>query len=650
VLVYDYCFAIWSQHERISYRPQTGTDRTHIAENLYADLDYCNPVLCPGGFAGLGQVDQDWILNLYQLSQELRLSSSENAPVQWTTGVYWLNTRRKYNITANALDFAPPLPLVVNNESNRNRAWAVFGQMQFPLSASDRLEISLRLDRDRRRQSDPDSGQLVQQGSWSAWQPKLTWSHDLSETQMLYVTAGRGFRSGGFNGVNDPAFKPENLSSYELGYKSTWLDQRLTFNSALFYEYDKDYQFFYVDLAAGGTQTIANLSRVELYGLESELNWRARPGLELFASLGLLGSSIREVGQLNTDLPIIKGKHVPRSHPYNAVVGAQWNFPLGNPARKLGAPIGAGCSVILKPPEEAPASAMLVARALAESGLPAGVMNLVYGVPDTVSRHLLGSRIIRKLSFTGSVSVGKHLMALAAGNAQRTTMELGGHAPVLVFDDADLDLALDLTVAGKYRNAGQVCISPTRFYVHEAIYDTFVQRFAERAAALRVGNGLDEGVQMGPLANARRPAAIAELIADARRHGAHVLAGGHPIEGGAGWFWQPSVLADVPVTARIMNEEPFGPVALMTPFSDLDAVIDEANRLPYGLAAYAFTRSSSTAMHVGEALETGMLGINTLAIAAPDAPFGGVKDSGHGAENAIEGLQACLVTKHIVQA
>jgi len=329
---------------------------------------------------------------------------------------------------------------------------------------------------------------------------------------------------------------------------------------------------------------------------------------------------------------------------------APWNFPLGNPARKLGAPLAAGCSVILKPPEEAPASAMLVARALAESGLPAGVMNLVYGVPDSVSRHLLGSRIIRKLSFTGSVAVGKHLMKLAANNAQRTTMELGGHAPVLIFDDADLDLALDLTVAGKYRNAGQVCISPTRFYVHEAVYDTFVQRFAERAAALRVGNGLDEGVQMGPLANARRPAAVAELIEDARRHGARVLTGGHPIEGGAGWFWQPSVLADVPITTRIMNEEPFGPVALMTRFSDLDSVIDESNRLPYGLAAYAFTRSSATAMRVGEALEAGMLGINTLAIAAPDAPFGGVKDSGHGAENAIEGLQACLVTKYISHA
>jgi len=329
---------------------------------------------------------------------------------------------------------------------------------------------------------------------------------------------------------------------------------------------------------------------------------------------------------------------------------APWNFPLGNPARKLGAPIAAGCSVILKPPEQAPASALLVARALVESGLPAGVMQLVYGVPDTVSRHLLGSRIIRKLSFTGSVAVGKHLLKLAADNAQRTTMELGGHAPVLIFDDADLDLALQLTVGGKYRNAGQVCISPTRFYVHDSVYDSFTQRFAERAAALNVGNGLDAGVQMGPLANARRPATIAALIDDARHHGARVLAGGHPIPGGAGWFWQPTVLADVPACARIMNEEPFGPVALMTPFTDTDAVIDQANRLPYGLAAYAFTRSAATAMQVGEALETGMLGINTLTIAAPDAPFGGVKDSGHGAENALEGLQACLVSKQITQA
>jgi succinate-semialdehyde dehydrogenase/glutarate-semialdehyde dehydrogenase len=328
---------------------------------------------------------------------------------------------------------------------------------------------------------------------------------------------------------------------------------------------------------------------------------------------------------------------------------APWNFPLGNPARKLGAPVAAGCSVILKPPEEAPASAMLVAQALIESGLPAGVVNLVYGNPDAISRHLLGSRIIRKVSFTGSTTVGKHLMKLAADNAQRTTMELGGHAPVLVFDDADVEQALSLTVASKYRNAGQVCISPTRFYVQQGVYQRFVDEFARRASALRVGNGLDDGIHVGPMANARRPVAVAELVEDARRHGARVLAGGNAIEGGAGWFWQPTVLADVPLEARIMNEEPFGPVALMTPFKSFDEAIEQANRLPYGLAAYAFTASAKTATAVGESLEAGMIGINSLMVGSADAPFCGIKDSGHGAENAIEGLQACLTIKQITQ-
>jgi len=305
---------------------------THIFEDFYADLDYCNPVLCPGGFAGLGQVDQHGTSTRYQLSQEIRLAASEHATVQWTVGAYWLATRRKYHLTADALDFSPPLLLVENNESNRNRAWAVFGQMQFPLGVADRLEISLRLDHDHRRQSNVTTGQLAQAGRWSAWQPKLTWSHDFNDNQLLYFTSGRGFRSGGFTGIKEQPFKPEILTSYEIGHKSTWLDNRLTFNSALFYEYDKDYQFFYVNLAAGGTQVISNLNRVELYGLESEINWRVRPGLELFASLGLLGSAIDKVGdvEFNTNLPIVKGARVPRSQPYNAVIGSQWNFPLGD--------------------------------------------------------------------------------------------------------------------------------------------------------------------------------------------------------------------------------------------------------------------------------------------------------------------------------
>ncbi|MHA4869932.1 NAD-dependent succinate-semialdehyde dehydrogenase [Duganella sp. PWIR1] len=328
---------------------------------------------------------------------------------------------------------------------------------------------------------------------------------------------------------------------------------------------------------------------------------------------------------------------------------APWNFPLGNPARKLGAAIGAGCSVILKPPEEAPASAMMVAQALIESGLPVGVMNIVYGVPDTVSRHLLASPVIRKLSFTGSTIVGKHLMNQAAERGIRTTMELGGHAPVLVFDDADIDLALNLTVASKYRNAGQVCVSPTRFYIQEGIYERFVAEFSRRAAALQVGDGLLGTTRMGPMAHPRRLDAMETLIQDARSVGAKLNTGGEQIDR-AGYFWQPTVLSDVPSNARVMSEEPFGPVAVMSPFKTFDEAIVQANRLPYGLAAYAFTTSARQVMMVGDAIEAGMIGINTTMIGAVDAPFGGVKESGHGSENAIEGLEACLVTKQIAQA
>lgn len=328
---------------------------------------------------------------------------------------------------------------------------------------------------------------------------------------------------------------------------------------------------------------------------------------------------------------------------------APWNFPLGNPARKLGAPIGAGCSVILKPPEEAPASAMLIAQALIEAGLPAGVMNIVYGVPDMVSRHLLGSRIIRKLSFTGSTAVGKHLMKLAADNGQRTTMELGGHAPVLVFDDADVEQALNLMVGSKYRNAGQVCISPTRFYVQENLYSRFLEEFTLRARAITVGNGLDSATRMGPLAHERRLEAIESLVGDARRHGARIHTGGERIERGGGYFFEPTVISELPLSARVMNEEPFGPLALIQPFATFNEAIEQANRLPFGLAAYAFTQSASIALRVGDALEAGMVGINTTAVGSADAPFCGIKDSGHGAENASEGLEACLTIKQISQ-
>jgi succinate-semialdehyde dehydrogenase/glutarate-semialdehyde dehydrogenase len=327
---------------------------------------------------------------------------------------------------------------------------------------------------------------------------------------------------------------------------------------------------------------------------------------------------------------------------------APWNFPIANPGRKLGAPIAAGCSVILKPAEEAPASAMAVVEALVEAGLPAGVCQLVFGVPDEVSTHLLASPILRKVSFTGSTVVGKHLMKLAADNALRTTMELGGHAPVIVFDDCDFDRTVDMLTTAKIRNAGQVCVSPTRFYVQEGIYDRFVKAMTDRLAAIKIGSGLDPDVQMGPMANARRPEAIEALLAEATGQGAEIRTGGARI-GNEGFFFQPTLLTHMSNDMRIMNEEPFGPVVSTLPFRDFDEVVEQANRLPFGLAAYAFTENGRQANRIGAALEAGMVGINATVMAAPDSPFQGVKHSGHGAEDGPEGVEACLVSKVIHQ-
>jgi succinate-semialdehyde dehydrogenase / glutarate-semialdehyde dehydrogenase len=327
---------------------------------------------------------------------------------------------------------------------------------------------------------------------------------------------------------------------------------------------------------------------------------------------------------------------------------APWNFPVANPGRKLGAPVAAGCSVILKPAEESPASAIAIVRALEEAGAPPGVVQLVFGVPDEVSRHLLASPIIRKVSFTGSIAVGKHLMALAAAGMKRTTMELGGHAPVVIFEDADLEKTVETLAASKFRNAGQVCVSPTRFYVHEAIHDRFVEAFTRRVEKVVIGDGLAGGIHMGPMANPRRPQAIETLVGEAIGRGARLRIGGER-HGERGFFYRPTVLSDVPVSARIMNEEPFGPVAVTARFSSFDEVVEQANRLPYGLAAYAFTENARRANLFADAVESGMVGINTTAMAAADAPFQGVKESGHGSEDGPEGVAACLVTKTIHQ-
>jgi succinate-semialdehyde dehydrogenase/glutarate-semialdehyde dehydrogenase len=325
---------------------------------------------------------------------------------------------------------------------------------------------------------------------------------------------------------------------------------------------------------------------------------------------------------------------------------APWNFPLGNPARKIGAALAAGCTCLLKPAEESAGSALAVARALHEAGVPKGVLAIVFGVPHEISTHLIASPLIRKVSFTGSIPVGKQLVKLAADGMKRTTMELGGHAPVIVFDDVDVEKVLDACVTAKYRNAGQVCVSPTRFYVHESIYAKFCDGFAARARALPVGDGLDESNRMGPLAHARRLAPVQSLIDDALTHGAKLLAGGKRIAR-KGFFFQPTVLADIPNSARVMNEEPFGPIALLNPFRDLDGVLAEANRLPFGLAAFGFTNDSRRVNLLGERIEAGMIGLNSFQISMPESPFGGVKESGHGSEEGIEGLEACMVTKFI---
>ena len=325
-----------------------------------------------------------------------------------------------------------------------------------------------------------------------------------------------------------------------------------------------------------------------------------------------------------------------------------WNFPIYLLAKKVAAALGAGCSVISKPPEETPGSTVAIARALDDAGLPKGVFQLVHGVPDMVSRHLIASPVIRKVSFTGSIPVGKHLMKLCADSMTRVTMELGGHAPVLIFDDCDLDKTLDMVVPQKFRNAGQVCVSPTRFYVQDSIYDAFISGFAERTRGVTVGSGLEADTKMGPLANKRRPDAIAALVEDARSKGARVLAGGEP--GNSGYFYKPTLLADVPLEADIMNNEPFGPVAVTRPFRTQDEAIEQANRLPYGLAAFAFTENGRRANLLGDAIEAGMVGINTFAISVADAPFGGVKESGFGSEGGKEGLESYQVVKAIHQS
>ena len=326
-----------------------------------------------------------------------------------------------------------------------------------------------------------------------------------------------------------------------------------------------------------------------------------------------------------------------------------WNFPINQIVRKLSAALAAGCSIIVKAPEETPASPAELIRAFIDAGVPAGVLNLVYGDPAHISTYLIAHPAIRKISFTGSTPVGKQLAAMAGQHMKRMTMELGGHAPVIVFNDADIALAAKTMAASKFRNAGQVCVSPTRFLVQEGAFNEFVDQFVMHAEKLKVGNGMEAGINMGPLANPRRMSAMQNLVADAAQKNGKLKTGGKAL-GTAGNFWAPTVLTELPLSARAMTEEPFGPMALINPFKTFDDAVQEANRLPFGLAAYAWTRSARTAQQIAASVETGMITINHLGLGMPETPFGGVKDSGYGSEGGTEALEAYLNPKFVSQA
>ncbi|MCP2254619.1 2,5-dioxopentanoate dehydrogenase (NAD+) (EC 1.2.1.-) [Prauserella aidingensis] len=323
-----------------------------------------------------------------------------------------------------------------------------------------------------------------------------------------------------------------------------------------------------------------------------------------------------------------------------------WNFPINQVVRKLGACLATGCSMVVKAPEETPASPAALVSAFQDAGLPAGVLALVYGDPAEISEYLIAHPAIRKITFTGSTAVGKQLAELAGRQMKRVSMELGGHAPVIVCEDADVELAVKTMAKAKFRNAGQVCISPTRFLVHESVRPDFAKALAESATGVTVGDGLADGTEMGPLANSRRLDAMASLHEDAVGRGAATLAGGERI-GDAGNFWAPTVLDEVPSDARLFNEEPFGPVAAIRGFTDLDEAITEANRLSYGLAGYAFTRSLAAADTLTRKVEVGMLWVNMPAMPSAELPFGGVKDSGYGTEGGPEAMEAYLNTRSV---
>lgn len=357
------------------------------------------------------------------------------------------------------------------------------------------------------------------------------------------------------------------------------------------------------------------------------------------------GEAQRTYGRVIPSEPGIR--YIVHHQPIGTVAAfSPWNFPMSQPARKIAGALAAGCSIIIKAAEETPAGCLHIARAFHDAGLPAGVLNLVFGIPAQISEYLIPQEQVRLIAFTGSTAVGRTLTGLASRYVKPTLMELGGHAPVIVCDDADPMKAGIASAIRKVRNSGQVCTSPTRFFVHEKVYKSFTEAFIERARAVRVGNGLEEGVEMGPVANHRRVEAMEVLVADAVSKGAKLLLGGERPRN-SGYFYPPTILAELPDDARVMREEPFGPLAVINPVSSLEEAIEKANGVPFGLAAYAFTNSAANVDQITDDLEAGNVSINTLEASVAETPFGGVKESGFGREGGIEGILHYMVAKNV---
>lgn len=357
------------------------------------------------------------------------------------------------------------------------------------------------------------------------------------------------------------------------------------------------------------------------------------------------GECVRLYGRVIPSAPGIRYMVV--HEPIGTVAAfSPWNFPMSQPARKIAGAIASGCSVIMKASEETPTGVVHIAQAFADAGLPPGVLNLVFGLPADISEFLIPHEQVRMVAFTGSTAVGKHLTEIAARHMKPALMELGGHAPVIVCEDADPVAAGIMSASRKYRNAGQVCTSPTRFFVHESIYGSFTKAFVEKAKSIRVGDGMDASSRMGPVANGRRIEALQALVDDGRAKGAKLLCGGSRVQN-RGYFFEPTALAELPDDARAMREEPFGPLALINPVRSIDEALEKANSLPFGLAAYGFAQSAANVDRLARGLEAGNVSINTLEASRAETPFGGVKESGLGREGGLEGILHYMIVKNV---